>query len=35
MLCGLQIGGEWIDDPSRVKEEASCFFEKRFSEERW
>ncbi|CAL0333597.1 unnamed protein product [Lupinus luteus] len=34
-ILGLTIDGEWVDDPSRVKDHIRLFFEARFSEAHW
>ena len=35
MLRGVYVGGCWIDEPSRVKEETRLFFKRRFEEPEW
>lgn len=35
MLRGVHVGGCWIEEPSRVKEEIKLFFKRRFEEVKW
>ena len=35
MLKGVFVGGCWLEEPSRVKEETRQFFKRRFEEVEW